>query len=679
MASLFKSIMDNTYNLVAGTNTSEEDKLLNETNKLQIGENGTAEYAWDPTDIHEHMVQIYFQLTRDTKTNYSNYYSYSSINNYDSNFSVNEQFDKLLEKLFNPMNIGRCKTEIQLAYIMTAQTRDIKDGKGERDLFYGLVYSWSNYDIELSKYLLKSCVEDNENERSLGSWADLKKMANYIKKRCKETSSSNIISSNKYESHPLVRYIIKLYANQLMTDYHNLKSNDPEKMKKITLCAKWVPKESQYKFVWLAKLLAVYISNEIGNVDKEGNLLNKKDFSDLSSNSGFNPNEMNTMMASYKRIHTPINKYLGTVQINMCCGEWSEINFKEKLTGQTGVKFRKAFLNKDKSGETRHPSDEDRVECAKNYQAYLDSITRGETKAKVDAVSITNIVGKAFKILDNSGGHYYFNRGRNRFNVDLKNILKNEVIMPELKALEAEWNQKVENFMYSSSSGNGNEDKNENSFKKVMNMVPLVDTSGSMSGFPMIAAMSLGMFVSEISTFKNRVLTFETNPRWIEFEDSWGFIEKVCRLIWSYKNNEWGGSTDFKKALLLILNVAKENNIPAEEMKGMTLAIFSDMQIDEGDRDYGETMYQFIKTEYNKAGYDEPHILFWNLRQTTGVPNLSSNLNTSMMSGASDNLIKFFLDKGMDALQDYTPYKQFVEQMMVSRYEHFRNYLSSHM
>lgn len=662
MSILFRSIMDKTYNLVVDTNKNEENKLLNETNKLQIGDNGTSEYAWDPVDIHEHMVQIYFQLTRDTTQNYN-------YKNYDTNLSVNEQFDKLLEKLFNPMNITRCNTELQLTYTMTAQTRDIKDGKGERDLFYGLVYSWSNYNIEYSKYLLKSCVEDNGKERSLGSWADLKKMANYIKNK-----------SNKYESHPLVRYIIELYANKLMIDYYNFKSNEPMKMKNISLCAKWVPKESQNKFLWLAKLLSVYISNEIGNLDKEGNLLKKKEF--VSSNYGFNPSEMSTMMASYKRIHTPINKYLGTVQINMCGKEWNEINFKEKLTGQTGVKFRKAFLNKNKKGEIRYPSDEDRIECAKNYKEYLDSIVRGETKAKVDSVGITDIVGKAFHTLNsNYPSNYPYYNNKTSFDIDLKNILRNENIMTELKALEAEWNQKVENFMYSSSSKNRNDNEHDIMYeiKKVMNMVPLVDTSGSMSGFPMIAAISLGMFVSEISTLKNRVLTFETNPKWIEFEDSWGFIEKVYRFVCSYNNGEWGGSTDFKKALLLILNVAKENNILPGEMKGMTLGIFSDMQIDQGDGNYDETMYQFIKTEYNNAGYEAPHILFWNLRQTTGFPNLSSNLNTSMMSGASDNLIKFFLDKGMDALQDYTPYKQFVEQMMVPRYDHFRNYLSGEL
>lgn len=644
----FKNIIDIHYNKNANEPT------------LQLGEKGNAEYAINRDDMYEHIVQIYFQLTRKNES--------------DSTLNIEVEFKSLLSKIFvNKETLNFYRHELELVYAMTAQTRDIKDGKGERDLFYTLVYVWNMFNFDLAKYLIESCVKDfyigcHEKYRALGSWADLKKMANFIKNKQSDNKEYSVTRDK------LILYIIKLYSDQLVDDYRLFKSGHHSKKVHISLCAKWIPKESQNKYRWLAKMIAEYISNEIGLINNDGELyISPEDKAASLFDSA-------SHLASYKRIHTPINKYLETVQINMCEGTWKDINFKKSLTGQTGVKFRNAILNKDKKGYVRHEYNEDRIKCAENYREYLDGIDKGEIKAKVGAVGITDIVKKVFDILlrtTNTIISYstYGKRFENErvINKYVQNIY-NDNNKVELTALENEWNQKVLDFMYDNSD---NSDENEvERKKKVINMIPLIDTSGSMEGFPMMAAISLGIFISEISSFSNRALTFETKPRWIKFEDNWGFIEKVARLFWSFRSGEWGGTTNFKEALMMMLEVAKENNVPPETMKGMTLAIFSDMQIDQGDNvcrneSSRETMFEFIKNEYQKAGYEAPHILFWNLRQTNGTPNLSSTQNTSMMSGASENLVKFFLEKGVESLKKYTPYEQFVEQMSEPQYRRF--------
>ena len=89
-------------------------------------------------------------------------------------------------------------------------------------------------------------------------------------------------------------------------------------------------------------------------------------------------------------------------------------------------------------------------------------------------------------------------------------------------------------------------------------LVPLVDVSGSMSGEPMEVAIALGILISEIAqeSFRNRVITFESNPRWHVLDPKHDITQKVKSL----KAAPWGGSTSIEKALELIYQVVKTTN-----------------------------------------------------------------------------------------------------------------------
>ena len=84
-------------------------------------------------------------------------------------------------------------------------------------------------------------------------------------------------------------------------------------------------------------------------------------------------------------------------------------------------------------------------------------------------------------------------------------------------------------------------------------LVPLVDVSGSMSGVPMEVAIALGILVSECTqpAFANRMLTFESNPKWVKLEDG----ASIAKKVEATRRAPWGGSTDFNKALEQILEV----------------------------------------------------------------------------------------------------------------------------
>ena len=68
-----------------------------------------------------------------------------------------------------------------------------------------------------------------------------------------------------------------------------------------------------------------------------------------------------------------------------------------------------------------------------------------------------------------------------------------------------------------------------------------------------------------------------------------------------------------------------------------------------------------------------PHIIFWNLRTTNGFPNLCKTKNTSMLSGINPKLLNIFNEKGIDILNEITPYKLLVESLNNKRYTRFES------
>ena len=122
------------------------------------------------------------------------------------------------------------------------------------------------------------------------------------------------------------------------------------------------------------------------------------------------------------------------------------------------------------------------------------------------------------------------------------------------------------------------------------------------------------------------------------------------------------------------LDTIEENKIPACDVEGLVLAIFSDMQIDEGD-DNWKSMYAGIEQMYHDAGmrlwgvpFHPPHILFWCLRLGNGFPTLSTQKNASMMSGFSPALLDLFCEKGIDALAQSDSWQILDELLSDERY-----------
>ena len=192
-----------------------------------------------------------------------------------------------------------------------------------------------------------------------------------------------------------------------------------------------------------------------------------------------------------------------------------------------------------------------------------------------------------------------------------------------------------------------------------------------------MVAIALGIRIAEKSLLGKRVITFNTVPTWVNLEGH----DSFCDMVAVTHRAPWGGATDFYKTMTMILDTIIANKLKPGDVEDMILVVLSDMQIDSSG--YKSSMYDGIATMYADAGmklwdapFHAPHILFWNLRSTSGFPSMSNQPNVSMMSGFSPTLLNLFCEKGIDALKTATPWNILVESLNNARYEKLSSFIN---
>ena len=488
---------------------------------------------------------------------------------------------------------------------LIAQTRDIIDGKGEYDLSYMMIYELYAFYPELAEEIVREFVTHESGEHPFGSWKDIKYLCQY----CAEQSG---------QSHPLIKFAVSISVTQINLDrakfniYTNRQTNSESTQ--ISLISRWLPREKSKKFGWLFKMIAEQCFNHFIVTAAEKNSENLE-------------TAKRKCYTHFRLILSSMNKYLDTVQIKQCDNRWREIDH-EKLTSITIRKQNNALRNIRRGSQ--RSIEPDRVKCAENFKEFMGRVASGKTIVKGKRVSMIDFVRDALSCHDEESR----------------------------RLLNYQWND------------------NSKITGKLPNMIAMVDVSGSMTCdncIPLYSAIALGCRVAEKSRLGKRVMTFSESPSWINLESCSTFTEMVYKI----KNGSWGFNTNFTKALRLILGAIEEARLLPEEVKDMVLTIFSDMQIDsDGNETPSQTMLDNIDKMYHDVGmrihgkpYKRPHILFWNLRSTSGFPTLSSVANCSMMSGASPSLLNLFCEKGMDVLEESTPLKMVIECLANKRYD----------
>lgn len=193
------------------------------------------------------------------------------------------------------------------------------------------------------------------------------------------------------------------------------------------------------------------------------------------------------------------------------------------------------------------------------------------------------------------------------------------------------------------------------------NGIAVVDVSGSMSGLPMEAAVSLGAYIAEKAhgPFAGHFITFSGNPQLVEF--------KGGDITAKFKNcvqADWGMNTNLEAVFDMLLANARKINVAVEDMPER-IYIFSDMEFDDcvtsgeasSDRwGWGEslnrggvdTLMETMAKKWASYGYKLPSVVFWNLdARSNNIPAIGEGF--SYVSGFSPVMIQTILG-GKDRL-----------------------------
>jgi hypothetical protein len=529
---------------------------------------------------------------------------------------LKNKFNIILKKCYSDKK--KYQTELIMLYKIVANTRDITDGKGEYKLSFMMLYEWYLVDNKAAFYLFERFLTNPEKiEHQLGSWKDAKNFIYYLIKEKNVPGMSD----------DFVNYIVNLFNHYLKKEWKHFQYFKNPTL--LSLIGKWAPREKS-KHGWFHQMLAYNYFPEYLETAKNPNSLKKAQLK---------------CKIEFTKIITTLNKYLDTTQVKQCSGNYKYIDFN-KVTSLTMRKQRNAFLgeNLKKKGKELN---EDRRECSKNLKNHINEMKKPNSNKKIH--------GKRCNVYELVKDAVY------EENEDLKNIIN------------LQW-----------------EDNKKNNPINFGNLIPMVDTSGSMEMdecIPLYNAIGLGIRISENNNeiFKNRILTFDQSPSWIKLENTMSFCDKVKKV----KDSAWGMSTNFYKAANLILEVLIQEQIHPDSVKDLTFVILSDMQINSAENNDNNlnTLYDELKKLFTAAGlqtihqkpYEVPHILFWNLRKTIGFPNLSDELNTTMLSGYSSYLMNVICNKGYEELKKVTPYSQLTDILSNKRYLKFEKWMRSNI
>ena len=425
---------------------------------------------------------------------------------------------------------------------------------------------------------------------------------------------------------PIAERCLSIMAEALKADEAELAlAASEQRTPKLSLCGKWAPREG-------------------GKADKATGAvkaLAKALYGDANAS---------RVERKYRKLVVSLNAALNTTEVLMAANRWSEIQFSA-VASLCLERHRKAFLNEMIKGgpltaveeETgnRHPYNPDRVAA------------RAALKEAI--VSKKGVQGKQLMPHQIAAKFMHGSRPSSLETEVLATMWKTmrEGVVEVMAAAAAERAAEIAKMADSAAEAPAPTPKHVD----LGTLVPLVDVSGSMSGQPMEVAIALGILVSELTlpAFRDRILTFETSPSWVDLSSCSSIAEKV----WRVQSAGWGGSTDFAAACERILSAAETAKLKPDQIPD--LIVFSDMQFDQaGVRGYAwETHLERLQRRFAEVGvavcgepYAAPRVIFWNLRGSgIGCPASADTPNTQLLSGFSPALLKLVLS-GADVVGD---------------------------
>eukprot|EP00873_Tetraselmis_striata_P023359 jgi/Tetstr1/443623/TSEL_031622.t1 len=540
--------------------------------------------------------------------------------------------------------------------VMTVQTRDVRGGKGERDLFRSLLVCLHSRLPRTAEALLATITTQ--------SYGSLKDIVQLVEEVDDQTATCQVHDGCRTcpRLHELRKAAVAVLIDALRKDKATLEAQPREKAERTSVCpgrerklslvGKWAPREGR-RHSKLARELAGALFPEA-------------------------PTDARKL---YRRLVAGLNRRLGTVELAMCDGTW---DIDPGTVPARCLKIHKAaFMNipraKDvEKGRDERSADKARIECARRFKEHVAAAVNDPTSRKRvhgAALQPHELVHECLAAFRN----HCVGCKRPADDADPIN--------------EAQWVDLRDTLRSTLPDGG------------LGYMVPLVDVSGSMYGQPLEVAVALGLLVAEFTghpVFRDRMLTFETNPQWHNLPPA--ASSTLYERVRSAVSAPFGGSTNFAAAMGRLLEVCIQAELKADEVAKLKLVVFSDMQFDDANGDtssaaYGyytspnppsyscqdhqaepaswQTHYERLCDRFQDAGFHTvPTVVFWNLRGGTGnYPADAHTPGVIMLSGFSPSLLKLFCEGDTEALLQAAEDAEGPPQLRSNAYQELRKVL----
>jgi len=525
-----------------------------------------------------------------------------------SGSSLLDLFTQLVRGAYvNETLVKRCLAEsVDDTVVLAFQTRDIRGGKGERELFRQLMRIILKARPELSHL-----ITDLLTEGCKRPVADLLKL---IPEYGRWDDVWSLVGIS-----PAVDAAID---ETVLEQFHlDQESQSP------SLLAKWLPREKGEKVGYKPlsrfaekvgyKPLSSFAQKAgytITFAEKVGAKPRSFDGAAHFANLLFPLTPVSQRLRVYRKTLSYLNSLINTTEVKMCARNWASIA-PGLVPGQLMKRNKYAFLNlkpvilrgRTSRTDVRYPESEDRIICADNFKEHFAngcSVKGGQTT------------------MPNEHVHQIL---KQPFNTDVDAII------------DAQWAEIRAQTLKSGGLGK---------------VVMMCDFSGSMDGVPKEVSLALGVLGSEVAApaFRDHILTFDSVPVWHSFKGLRTLRDKVE----SVGDLGQGTSTNLQAACNLVLERLVEHKVPVDEAPTQ-LIIITDMGFDCAHTSgKWTTHFQSIREAFKAYGYTPPVVVCWNVSaEYADTHALAIEEGVIQLSGWSPSVLKA-LQTGLEVQTPYS-------------------------
>ena len=385
-------------------------------------------------------------------------------------------------------------------------------------------------------------------------------------------------------------------------------------LKQISLAAKWAPtpRGAHDRHTNISTAIILLLHHSAATIPLQF---------PSALNSPLEPSNSSAILRSfYQRwVLMPLRQTLRIPEPLMASNRWTEITYS-RVSSVCMKNNTEHFYKHDPEG----------------FEKYLISVESGKKTISGATLMPHELIGQIVTL----GADAQFIPGSSAKFATLKEWRK-KLAETQLRVVEAQWKTLIERLRESGA---------------LENAVAICDVSGSMGTFdskynkhhvqPIFPAVSLSLVLAQLAKppFNNGFINFSQHPQFVRLDPSQSLYDTVHGMT----RVDWEMNTDLNAVFLdLILPLAIKNNIKQEDMIKQ-LFIFSDMQFDEGrgtdsSHDNWTTNHDVIEQAYRAAGYEMPHIVYWDLANCDTVPVTGERKGVALMNGFSPSLLKVFM------------------------------------